>query len=152
MPRPKRYEDKFKSTLERSLSSSCLQNYIYEPPGSGVQYSVPHTYHPDFIHPNHPDILIEVKGYMVKGFSDCSKYIAVAKDNPDKELVFLFSDPGKKAYPGCRKRADGTYMSLGEWCYRNKLLYFSPHDFPSGLFDGSWGLKELREHKRSIYG
>jgi hypothetical protein len=145
------YEDKFKSGLERSLSSSCLAEYTYEPAGSNVTYSVPHTYHPDFIHPNSPCILIEAKAYFIKGFDDCSKFKAIARDNPDKELVFLFSDPSKKAYPGVRKRADGTYMSLGEWCFQNKILYFSPDTFPQELISGSWSLEDIRAYKKSIY-
>lgn len=152
MPKLKKYDDKFKSTLERDLASSCLAQYTYEPPRSGLQYSVPHTYHPDFIHPNSPDILIEVKGWFIKGAADAQKYIAIARDNPNKEIVFLFSNPNKKAYSGCRPRSDGTYMSLGEWCHKNRFLFWTQDTFPDELYRGLWSLEDIRAYKRSVYG
>ena len=152
MPRPKKYEDKFKSSLERSLASSCLSEYVYEPPGSTISYTVPHTYHPDFIHPNSPHILIEAKGWMVKGQADIAKYLSIVRDNPHKELVFLFSNPNKKAYSGCRTRADGSFMTLGDWCFKSKILYFTEDTFPQELREGLWSLEDIRDYKSSVYG
>lgn len=151
MPRPKKYEDNFKSTLERSMATSCLANYVYEPPRSFVKYSVPHTYHPDFVHPNSPDILIEVKGWFIKGSSDAQKYITIAKDNPDKELIFLFSNPQKKAYAGLRTRADGTFMTLADWSFKHKFLFFTEETFPQALYDGAWSLEDVRAYKKELY-
>ena len=141
----------YKSTLEVKVARECLCNYLYEPKESKVSYTVPHIYNPDFVHPQRPNILIEVKGYFQKGSADCQKYLSIIRDNPEKELVFLFSDPNKKAYAGCKMRKDGTYLSLAEWCYKNKIIYFTPDTFPDVLRDGVWTIEELREYKRGLY-
>lgn len=143
-------KDNFKSSLERKVSK-ILKTYDYEPKDSSVSYQIPHKYYPDFVHSNNPAILIEVKGYFINGSSDSQKYLSVIRDNPDKELVFIFSDPSKKAYPQCRKRKDGTYLSLGEWCYKNNVLYFTPESLPIELIEGTLSLEELRSLKRALY-
>lgn len=145
-----KYKDHFKSSLERKVSK-ILKNYIYEPTDSAVSYSIPHKYYPDFVHPTNPAILIEVKGYFINGSGDAQKYLSVIRDNPDKELVFIFSDLTKKAYPQCRKRKDGSYLSLGEWCHKNNILCFTPESLPTNLLNGTMTLEELRELKRTIY-
>lgn len=141
----------YKSTLEQAVARGCLQNYLYEPTSAKVNYTVPHVYNPDFVHPLQPDILIEVKGYFIKGSSDCQKYLSIIRDNPDKELVFLFSDASKKAYAGCRLRKDGSYLSLGEWCFKNRILYYTPDTFPEQLMNGEVSLEELRAWKEAAY-
>lgn len=141
----------YKSTLENKVAKDYLQSCIYEPKGSQVSYTVPHVYNPDFVHPNQPDILLEVKGYMIKGSADCQKYLAIIRDNPDKELVFIFSDPSKRAYAGCRIRKDGSYLSLGEWCFKNKILFFKVEEIPSAISNGEWSLEDVREYKRGLY-
>lgn len=147
-----KYQDQFKSTLETELKAGVLCQFDYEPAGSKVTYSVPHTYNPDFVHPSQPNILIEVKGWFIKGQVDAAKYVAIARDNPDKEIIFLFSNPQKKAYAGCRQRADGTYMTLAEWCYKQKFLFFTKDDFPDELANGVWDLDQVRRYKKRIYG
>lgn len=142
----------FKSTLEHKIATRVLTEYLYEPKGSGIEYTVPHVYNPDFIHPQQPDIIIEVKGYFIKGHSDCQKYIAVARDNPDKELVFIFSDPDKKAYGQCRERKDGTFMTLAEWSRKNNFLYFHADKVPRDLCKGRWNIDQVREYKNKFYG
>ena len=147
-----KYMDNFKSTLEQSLKKECLEEYQYEPPESAMRYSVPHVYNPDFVHPNSPNIIIEVKGWFIKGSADAQKYISIARDNPEKELVFLFSNPDKKAYAGCRPRSDGTFMTLGEWCYKHRFLFFTKDNFPNELRYGQWTVEDIRNYKRQIYG
>ena len=142
----------YKSTLEAKVAKECLQECLYEPVGSRIKYTVPHEYRPDFIHPNQPDILLEVKGYMIKGSVDCLKYVSIARDNPDKELIFIFSDPNKRAYPGVRMRKDGTYLSLGEWAQKNLLLYFSTDSIPEEIRRGEWSLEDVRRYKAEVYG
>jgi len=142
----------YKSTLEYKVAKEILTEYEYEPIGTRVAYSIPHEYVPDFIHRNQPDILIEVKGYMVKGHSDCQKYISVQRDNPNKELIFIFSDPYKRAYPQCRVRKDGSVLTLAEWCKGNNFLFFKTDSVPVELCQGLWGVSEVREYKRRLYG
>ena len=148
--RPKIYP--YKSTLEYKVAKEYLTNYLYEPKESIVTYQVPHEYNPDFVHPNQPDILIECKGFFIKGFSDAQKYLAVIRDNPDKELVFVFSDPNKKAYAQCRSRKDGSFMTLAEWCEKNYIIYFTPETLPRDLIKGRWNLDDLRRYKDKFFG
>lgn len=143
-------KDIFKSSLERKIAH-ILKEYLYEPVSAKVPYSIPHQYHPDFVHPEQRDVLIEVKGYFINGSSDTQKYLSVIRDNPDKELVFIFSDPTKRAYPQCRRRKDGSYLTLGEWCRKNNILFFTPDTLPSELIHGRMTVEGLRSFKSIIY-
>lgn len=134
----------YKSRLEKALHTGPLSQYEYEPKGSKVAYIVGHDYYPDFIHPNQPKVLVEAKGFMQNGSSDCSKYVAIAKCNPDYEIVFIFSDSKAKAYPQCRRRKDGTILSLAEWCVKSGFLYWDTHNVPNELICGQWSVTDLR--------
>jgi hypothetical protein len=137
----------FKSGLEKALSTAALKEYGYEPPGTRIAYQVEHMYYPDFIHPKQPDVLVEVKGYMRHGSADCKKYVAIAKTNPDKEIVFIFSNPEAKAYAQCRRRRDGTFLTLGEWAKKNGFLFFSPDKIPKSLAEGKLTVEDIRAMK-----
>lgn len=142
---------KYKSKLEESLATSELKEYDYEPVGSGVDYQILRIYFPDFIHPDQPNVLVEAKGYFRDGFADCKKYLSVIRDNKEKELVFIFPNPEKKAYGQCKKRADGTYLSLGEWCKSHNILYFKVGDVPIGLSRGELSVDDLRAFKETLF-
>lgn len=150
-PQQKSKDYPYKSSLELKVAKEYLEGYEYEPKGSHVHYTVPHIYNPDFVHPKQPDILLEIKGYFIKGSSDCAKYLSIIRDNPDKELIFIFSDPNKKAYSGCRPRRDGTTLSLGEWCRKHNVLYFAVDDMPRDLIKGRWSVADAREYKEINY-
>ena len=141
----------YKSTLEYKVATEYLPEYDYEPEGCKVSYTIPHEYCPDMVHKKSPDILIEIKGYLIKGYSDIQKYLSIIRDNPDKELIFIFSDPDKRAYPQCRQRKDGTVMSLAEWCRRNDILYFPMDSIPRDLQKGRWSVEDARDYKRKLY-
>ena len=132
--------------------AKVLKDFLYEPKESVVSYTVLHNYVPDFVHPKQPNVLYEIKGYFIKGFGDIQKYLAVIRDNPDKELVFIFSDPNKRAYAQCRQRKDGTYMTLSEWCAKQDVLYLTPDTIPKPILKGEWGVEEIREYKNRFYG
>lgn len=140
----------YKSTLEYKLATEYLEGWEYEPSSAKVNYSVPHVYNPDFIHPKQPDILLEIKGYLIKGSSDCQKYLSIIRDNPDKELVFIFSDPTKRAYPQCSVRKDGSVMSLAEWCQKNDILYFQMDEIPRDFIKGRWTVEDCRKYKQTM--
>ena len=141
----------YKSMLEKSLHAKALKEYEYEPKSGKIQYTVPHEYNPDFIHPGQPNVLIEAKGYMQNGSADCKKYVAIAADNPEIELVFIFSRPEAKAYAQCRKRLDGTFMSLAEWCTKNNFLYFNTTNVPSDLAKGRLSVEDIRRLKEKRF-
>lgn len=141
---------KYRSSLEAKLANSELIEFDYEPRNSQVAYTVPHNYFPDFIHPDQPNVIVEAKGYFRGGSADTKKYLAVIKDNPDKELVFIFPDPNKKAYPQCRMRSDGTYLSMGDWCTMHNILYFKVGNLPIGFIKGRMSVETLRSYKKSL--
>ena len=105
-----------KDTIYRSGLESVLAHglkgydFEYEP------YSVPYTMHrkyiPDFVKGK---FLIECKGFFRAG--DTMKYKAI-RDCIDGELIFVLSDPYKKV----RK---GSKMSMGQWCEKEGLAYFT---------------------------
>ena len=140
----------YKSTLEYKLAK-LIPQCEYEPKGSKVPYSIHHEYVPDFIHPNQPDVLLEAKGYFINGYKDCQKYLAVQECNPNKELIFIFSDPFKRAYPQCRVRKDGSVLSLAEWCVGNNFLYFKVEKIPTEIINGMWNVDAVRDYKRRLY-
>jgi len=142
----------YKSRLEKSLHEKALKEYEYEPKSGKTPYAVEHEYNPDFIHPSQPNVLVEAKGYMQNGSADCKKYVAIAKCNPELELVFVFSRPEAKAYPQCRRRKDGTFLSLAEWCDKNNFLYFSTGTVPKDLAKGKLTVSDLRRLKEKRRG
>jgi hypothetical protein len=137
----------FRSGLEKRVAME-LVGYAYEPKESIVEYQVPHKYHPDFVHPKNPKIILEIKGYF-RSSSEASKYVWVKRDNPDKELIFILSDPYKKAHPSCRPRQNGSVMTIAEWCTKKGFLYYSAHSIPQAIKDGTinfdWVQREKEE-------
>lgn len=125
----------YRSKLEKRLAELYLGDYQYEPKSSIVDYTVPHKYTPDFVHKKYPNVYLEVKGYF-KTSSECSKYVAVSRDNPSVELIFILDNPYKKAYPTCRKRKDGSILTIAEWCEKHKFLYYSTSDIPKAIING----------------
>ena len=135
----------YRSGLEKRVAV-LLHTYHYEPKSGKVEYMVPHRYTPDFVHPDNPDILIEVKGYF-RTSSESRKYICVKRDNPHKELIFLFQDPYKRATPNCRPRKDGSVMTLAEWANKYGFLFYSVLDIPAELARGDIDMAWIRKQK-----
>ena len=125
----------FRSGLEKRVSQQ-IEGYDYEPKGSQVAYSMPHKYTPDFIPQSNPRVILEVKGYF-RTSAEAAKYVAVKRDNPSRELIFLFSNPIKKAHPGCKRRVDGTVMTLANWCERHGFLYYHEKTMPKAITSGN---------------
>ena len=115
----------YKSGLEMDLHLGPLKSCEYEPPSARILYTSEHYYKPDFVHPSNPAVLFEAKGHF-REYQEAGKYLAVQKCHPSKQIVFIFSNPDAKAYPQCRKRADGTTLSLGEWATRNGFDWYTP--------------------------
>lgn len=140
----------YKSTLEKQVAST-LVDFLYEPKENILSYTVEHKYTPDFVHPDRKDILIEVKGYFIKGAEDQRKYLSVIRSNPQIELVFIFSNPLKRCHSGCRNRKDGTFMSLKEWCIKNNILFFTHKTVPKEILEGKWDINQVRKYKEKLY-
>lgn len=115
---PKGYDSK----LEVSLHENELQGYDHHPPK--LYYTVEHSYEPDFIHSDEPNIVIEVKGRF-RDSAEASKYKWIRDCNPDIELVFIFErHQTPMPFAKVRKKC-GTKMSHGEWATKNGFRHYT---------------------------
>lgn len=140
----------YKNEFEYNLSQTFK---VYEYETKKIPYSIHANYNPDFIHPEKDWLIIEAKGFFLGGQPEARKYVWVKKSNPDLELVFILDNPNKKAYTGCKRRKDGSYLTMGEWCSKQGFVFFRHTQIPKELAEGnvtrewldSWR-KRQREH------
>lgn len=137
----------FKSMLEKRLAA-VLQYCRYEK--VKLKYVIPHTYNPDFDFADKPWCVIEAKGRFINGSSEAKKYIEVAKQHKDVEIVFIFERAMTKAYTSCKKRKDGTVLTLGEWAAKNNFLFFDEKKVPVWFADGDFTRQDLIDAKIKI--
>lgn len=102
----------YKSDLELRVAETLGPDWEYE--GEQVKYIIHGKYTPDFSCGNH--IMIEVKGFFRTG--DQRKYLSIKNSNPDRELVFVLSDPNKPV----RKNAK---LTMSQWCDRHGISWYS---------------------------
>lgn len=139
--------DPYKSELERRLAD-VLKKCWYEK--VKVKYSIPCTYNPDFGFSDKPWLLIEAKGRFINGSAEARKYVEVAKQHKELEIVFIFEKPHTKAYTGLRKRKDGTVMTLGEWAAKNGFMFFGEKEVPNWFAEGKFDRDRIIEEKRRV--
>ena len=125
--RTKRHKAPYKSGLEMDLHMGDLTHCQYEP--IQVPYTVVGMYTPDFVPEDQPDVWLEAKGRF-RDYAEAKKYLAIQKIYPEKRLIFIFQNPNRKAYAQCKKRKDGTYMSLAEWAELNGFEWYSLTNIP----------------------
>jgi len=114
---PKGYDSK----LELELHQGILSEYEHHP--EKLHYHIDHSYEPDFVHPEEPNLLIEVKGRF-RDSSEASKYLWIQKCNPDYEIIFIFENPNTPM-PFSKRRKDGTKLSHGEWATKNGFRWYT---------------------------
>lgn len=119
----------YDSKLEQDLHDGVLAGYNHHP--DKLNYTVSHTYEPDFVHPDKPGIVIEVKGRF-RDSSEAAKYVWIQKCNPDIEIVFIFQKP-TTAMPFAKVRKDGTKRQHWEWAEKNGFRWYSPESFAESL-------------------
>lgn len=139
--------DPYKSGLEKRLAE-VLHHCEYEK--VKIKYIIPCTYNPDFSFPDKPWLVIEAKGRFINGSSEARKYVEVAKQHKDKEVVFIFEKPTTKAYTGLKRRRDGTIMTLGEWAAKNNFVFFGEKEIPLWFIEGDFDRDKLLEVKREL--
>lgn len=101
----------YRSGLEEAFANNTAgAGFEFEP--ASLPYTMNRKYIPDFVK---EDTLIECKGFFRAG--DTLKYKSIRESYPDKELVFILSDPYKKV----RK---GSKLSMGAWCYKEGFAFF----------------------------
>jgi len=146
----KPYKNKFEYDLAK-----ILEGCDYEDKARKVKYTSNHVYNPDFTFADKPWLLIEAKGRFMGGSKEAAKYVWCKRCNPKIEIVFIFSNMNNKAYPGCRRRKDGSFLTMGEWASKNDFLCFSQKHLPPWLIDGSIDKKLYRDklnQQKAMYG
>lgn len=125
--RAKTGKPKYRSPLEERLHKQ-LKGFEYE--STKMEYITKRNYIPDFID-NDKKILIEAKGFFRQG--DDKKYASIKKCYPSWRMIFVFSDPNKKARKGSIARKDGSYLTLGEWATQNGWEYCDEFNLPKDV-------------------
>ena len=122
----RRYPKGYDSLFEYELHQTKLAGCSHHP--DKLDYVVPHTYEPDFVHPSNTKCLIETKGRF-RDSAEARKYVEIAKCNPEYEIVFVFQNP-LTPMPNARKRQDGTKLTHAEWAMKNGFKYYDPYNTP----------------------
>ena len=111
---------KFRSKLEENIAA-LLDGlgvfYGYE--SEKLDYTIEHTYTPDFVLPNYT--YIEAKGYW--SAADRRKILNVKKANPEVDLRMVFQSP----YNKINKKSKTTYAM---WCEKHDIPWSSYHNIP----------------------
>lgn len=119
--KPKGLPKGYDSKLEYDLHNGTLKGYDHHP--AKLKYYIEHTYEPDFVHDDEPNILFEVKGRF-RDSTESGKYNWIQKCNPNYEIIFIFEKPATPM-PFSKKRKDGTKMTHGEWATKNGFRWCS---------------------------
>jgi len=139
--------DTYRSGLERRLAEVLIHCEFEK---RKVEYSVPHKYNPDFTFPDKDWLIIEAKGRFTEGSTEARKYVEVAKQHRELEVVFILENPMTKAYAACKKRKDGSFMTLGEWCAKNNFCFFAEKKIPDWFIDGDFDRDVILGWKRNL--
>jgi len=153
-PRPVNKYKPYKNQFEYKIAQS-MPDADYEDKSRVVVYQTENKYNVDFTFKHIPWLLIEAKGRFMGGSKEAAKYVWVKRCHSELELLFIFSNTNNKAYPGCRKRKDGTFLTMGEWAAKNNFVSFSSKHLPPWLVDGEATKKLFREvlnKQREMYG
>ena len=127
--RPKRPPKGYDSWLEHDLHNKQLKKCSFHP--EKIKYTIDAVYEPDFIYidNNGFETLIESKGRF-RDSKEAAKYRYVRKALKDNQiLIFVLGERNTKM-PHSRRRKDGTYYTMEEWCDKNEFIYFYPDTLP----------------------
>ena len=116
----KKKTSKFRSKLEENIAAlldGLGVSYGYE--SEKLDYTIEHTYTPDFVLPNYT--YIEAKGYW--SAADRRKILNVKKANPEVDLRMVFQSP----YNKINKKSKTTYAM---WCEKHDIPWTSYHNIP----------------------
>lgn len=114
--RGRKYRSKLESRVAGRLGKMNLDiNYETQKLTYTKQYT------PDFIiNEGDPDeIILEVKGILRP--EDRSKMVAVKRDNPNKDIRFIFQKPDSKMI--------GSKSTHAQWAKRNGFMYYGENEF-----------------------
>lgn len=110
---------RYRSGLEKRLGTGRFKTWDYEP--ESFEYVLKNKYTPDFVY---KDKWIEAKGFFRPG--DQKKYLAIKNSYPDKELIFVFSDPFKPVRRGAK-------MTMSDWATKHGFRWYTEYNIPKRL-------------------
>ena len=119
-----------------------------------MPYTTEAIYNPDFTLKSALWLLVEAKGRFQGGSKEAAKYVWVKRCHPELEIVFIFERPNNRAYQGCRRRTDDTYLTMGEWAAKNGFAFFSSKHIPQELIDGTVSrefIEEVKQRQQEMY-
>lgn len=125
-PRDKGLPKGYDSKLEYSLHQNELKGYDHHP--EKLTYTIEHTYEPDFVDPDEPNIVIEVKG-RARDRAELMKYVHIQRCNPDVEIVFIL-EKHNVPVPFAKKRRDGTKQTHEDFLEKYGFRYFHRDTIP----------------------
>lgn len=141
----KPYKNRFESEV-----AALIPGWVYEDKKAKVDYVIHKTYNPDFTCEEHPWLLIETKGIFLGGAQEAQKYTSFKKCHPEKVIFFIFENPNLKAYGQCRKRADGSFLTMAEWASTNGFPFCHCTKIPWYLAGKYVDDKLLRDEVESL--
>ena len=114
--RGRKYRSQLEGRVAKRLGRMNL-DVAYET----IKLTYTKQYNPDFIiREGEPDeIILEVKGILRP--EDRAKMVAVKRDNPEKDIRFIFQKPDSKMI--------GSKATHAQWAKRNGFMYYSENDF-----------------------
>ena len=111
----------YKSWFEKDLHEGPLKGFDYEPEGSVLEYITENKYSPDFIDPDHPNIIYEAKGRF-RTHGEAKKYVWIQRCHPDLKLRFIIASASVKAYPQTKMHMGDWLTKQGfEWCLASNV-------------------------------
>lgn len=118
---------KYRSPLEERIHKQ-IPSFEYE--STKMEYIINRNYVPDFVNTKRK-ILIEAKGFFRQG--DDKKYASIKRCYPDWRMIFVFSDPKKKARKSSIARKDGSHLTMAEWAVQNDWEWCTEHTLPEDI-------------------
>jgi hypothetical protein len=113
----------YDSMIEKRLHEGVFKDTLFHPK-KYVEYSITHTYCPDFVlkNPDGTEFIIDSKGY-IQDSSELQKLKNIIEQLEDHQIFVLILEKPNVKLHWLKVRKDGTKCTIEEWCDKNKVMY-----------------------------
>ena len=120
----------FDSGFERGLYAVIDPTVVQYHPDVRLDYVIEKKYEPDwYVKEDGVEYFIEAKGRF-RDSEEARKYVEIKKSlNDNQRLVFILQRPNGKM-PNSRRRKDGTYFCMADWCDRHGFEWYMAQTLP----------------------
>ena len=120
----------FDSGVERGLYAVIDPTVVTYHPDLRIDYVIEKKYEPDwYVREGDIEYFIEAKGRF-RDSEEARKYVEIKKSLNDKQrLVFILQRPNG-TMPNSRRRKDGTYFCMADWCDRHGFEWYMAQTLP----------------------